>query len=554
MRGPYDKTTAQGELGLRAPCLVRAPRLRRGDPGQSAAGSARTGEFHAVRRTRRRTATTRRVGRRASGSNGSVGYVRLLVSGSDAAARRGAAAAEPGRDPPRASRRRSSTTAGPTTGARSRSPSRGLGGPLALDTAAPAERRGRVQAALRAARGARRSRSTGCSRSRDFRRCSPASTRRTSSTGSSTAYDDYWRATALDEDFGRIDVPALHLGGWYDIFVTGTLANFRGPRADGRARRSSSSALGSTGPGARSADAGATRARPPSNDWQLRFFDEVAEGRASWRVRLAGHGVRPRRGLARPRRLAAVAIGRRRTATSTREAARTRSYGDGTLSSVPPGPSRPTSRLRPVDADAPARAGTRAARDARADGAADQDARALEGRARLHRRTRSSATSSCSATCGRRSAPRRAPSTPTSPRACASSTRCRLARRTSRRASSAPASATRSSAPSPLEPGRVDALPDLARPRRRRIPAGHRLRLDVSSSDFPQWDRQPQHRRRPRLWVTASAAVVATNAVYHDATTALPGYGCPSRGAARDLRLAHARRVIRVDVRRLARS
>jgi hypothetical protein len=40
------------------------------------------------------------------------------------------------------------------------------------------------------------------------------------------AEDDYWRATAIREDYGRIDVPSLHVGGWYDVFLAGTVENF----------------------------------------------------------------------------------------------------------------------------------------------------------------------------------------------------------------------------------------------------------------------------------------------------------------------------------------
>ncbi|WP_320669011.1 CocE/NonD family hydrolase [Patulibacter defluvii] len=47
-------------------------------------------------------------------------------------------------------------------------------------------------------------------------------------------HDDYWRATAVSERYGAIAVPALHVGGWSDIFVDGTLRNYVGLR-DGAA-------------------------------------------------------------------------------------------------------------------------------------------------------------------------------------------------------------------------------------------------------------------------------------------------------------------------------
>lgn len=40
------------------------------------------------------------------------------------------------------------------------------------------------------------------------------------------AYDDFWRAIAPCEHYSKIDVPALNFGGWYDLFLGGTLANY----------------------------------------------------------------------------------------------------------------------------------------------------------------------------------------------------------------------------------------------------------------------------------------------------------------------------------------
>jgi hypothetical protein len=44
-------------------------------------------------------------------------------------------------------------------------------------------------------------------------------------------YDGYWKAIDIAGRHGRIEVPALHIGGWYDIFVEGTIRNFQGLRA-----------------------------------------------------------------------------------------------------------------------------------------------------------------------------------------------------------------------------------------------------------------------------------------------------------------------------------
>ncbi|MSQ67555.1 MAG: CocE/NonD family hydrolase [Gammaproteobacteria bacterium] len=44
-------------------------------------------------------------------------------------------------------------------------------------------------------------------------------------------YDDYWRAAAPCEHYDKITVPALNFGGWYDLFLGGTLANYTAMQA-----------------------------------------------------------------------------------------------------------------------------------------------------------------------------------------------------------------------------------------------------------------------------------------------------------------------------------
>jgi putative CocE/NonD family hydrolase len=44
-------------------------------------------------------------------------------------------------------------------------------------------------------------------------------------------YDDYWRATAVDEHFDRYTIPVLQVCGWYDLYAGGMMANFAGLRA-----------------------------------------------------------------------------------------------------------------------------------------------------------------------------------------------------------------------------------------------------------------------------------------------------------------------------------
>ena len=46
-------------------------------------------------------------------------------------------------------------------------------------------------------------------------------------------YDAYWKQWSIEERFADIQVPALHIGGWYDIFLGGTLRNYMGIKAHG---------------------------------------------------------------------------------------------------------------------------------------------------------------------------------------------------------------------------------------------------------------------------------------------------------------------------------
>ncbi len=44
-------------------------------------------------------------------------------------------------------------------------------------------------------------------------------------------YDDYWKRWSIDEDYSRLDAAGLHIAGWYDIFLSGTVKNFVGMRS-----------------------------------------------------------------------------------------------------------------------------------------------------------------------------------------------------------------------------------------------------------------------------------------------------------------------------------
>ena len=46
-------------------------------------------------------------------------------------------------------------------------------------------------------------------------------------------FDDYWKELCIEEHHSEIDVPALHVGGWYDIFLGGTIRNYLGMKESG---------------------------------------------------------------------------------------------------------------------------------------------------------------------------------------------------------------------------------------------------------------------------------------------------------------------------------
>ena len=46
-------------------------------------------------------------------------------------------------------------------------------------------------------------------------------------------FDDYWKKLCIEDHHSEIDVPAMHVGGWYDIFLGGTIRNYMGMKESG---------------------------------------------------------------------------------------------------------------------------------------------------------------------------------------------------------------------------------------------------------------------------------------------------------------------------------
>jgi uncharacterized protein len=67
-----------------------------------------------------------------------------------------------------------------------------------------------------------------------------------------STYDDYWRARSIEDRFDRVTVPALNIGGWYDIFSKATfdhIARVRHDSTNRLARRNQFVVMGPWGHG-----------------------------------------------------------------------------------------------------------------------------------------------------------------------------------------------------------------------------------------------------------------------------------------------------------------
>jgi len=60
--------------------------------------------------------------------------------------------------------------------------------------------------------------------------------------------DDYWQAIAVNRRYNQISVPAFNIGGWYDLFLHGTLENFTGMRKEGGSKEARDGQLLLVGP------------------------------------------------------------------------------------------------------------------------------------------------------------------------------------------------------------------------------------------------------------------------------------------------------------------
>src|SRR5262245_51835767 len=98
------------------------------------------------------------------------------------------------------------------------------------------------------------------------------------------SYDQYWSSISDEEQFEKVTVPVHTSGGWFDIFLNGTINGFTGMRRMGgteKARRESKMIIGAWGHGP-SQKFGDVDFGPGSNrnlfERQLRWYDHYLKG------------------------------------------------------------------------------------------------------------------------------------------------------------------------------------------------------------------------------------------------------------------------------------
>ena len=334
-------------------------------------------------------------------------------------------------------------------------------------------------------------------------------------------YDDYWKRWSIDADYSRIEVPALHIGGWWDVFLGGTAKNFTGLSAGAGTEAAQRAQKLLVGPWTHMPWTPVSRCGgdgPSTNeidDWHLRWFDQTLKGVDTGvldcpaTVFTLDGGWRDLDGWP-PSDAAAEDwyIHSRGRANSK--------FGDGTLDRNPPAAEPPDIFVYDPGVPIPSLGGHSCCFDTITPmGPADQH------RAEVSRMILVYTSEPLAADIellGDVSVTLHAATTATdtdfTARLCVVDPDGRsvnlqegILRARYRRSLSDP---------EPLVPGEVYELRIELGPVGASVPAGSRLRLDISSSDFPQWDRNLNSGGPPGA-ESALAAAPATQTVLHDA-------------------------------------
>lgn len=335
-------------------------------------------------------------------------------------------------------------------------------------------------------------------------------------------YDDYWKRWSIDEDYSRIDVPALHVGGWYDIFLSGTVKNYAGLRSEAGSASARANQRLLIGPwyhipwrvlgGAADEDA----TSHAFDEWQLQWFDRHLKAES-----VAASDP--------PVRLFILREGKWRdfdnwppsgslpTEYFLHSAGRANSYhGDGTLDRIAPGKELPDVYTYDPAAPHPGHGGHSCCFESVAPmGPADQEQREINNGVLVYTSGPLpdpiyligdvSATIYAATT---------AVDTDYAVRLCVVDT---VGISTNIQEGIVRARYRDSlSDPNLVKPGETYRYEIPIGPVGVLLKPGERLRIQVSSNDFPQWDRNLNTGNSPSSEGLASA-IVATQAVYHDA-------------------------------------
>lgn len=300
-------------------------------------------------------------------------------------------------------------------------------------------------------------------------------------------HDDYW--TPYDVDYGQIDVPGLHIAGWWDIFVRGSIHAYVALAREGRARQKL--VIGPWHHMPWRPMGGVTGADVTANaidDWQLRYWRHALDGEETG---IFDHPITAYVTGAGWRDLDAWPPSQSRAVDwfLHSDGRALSKFGSGTLSTEAPGDEQPDVFTYDPGLVSPS-AGGHSCCDENITpmGPADQDAVErtrfvlVYTSAPLHRDTDLIGDAHVTL-----HAATTAPDTDFSARLCIvdpAGTSTNLVEGIVR-------ASYRESAqhPTPITPGEVYEYRIELGPLGARIPAGHRLRLQIGSADFPQWDR-----------------------------------------------------------------
>ena len=335
--------------------------------------------------------------------------------------------------------------------------------------------------------------------------------------------DDVWRRWSIEADYRRIVAPALHVAGWYDVFLGGSVRNFVGlRRAAGNevARRGQKLLVGPWThlPWVSVCDHFDSVAGPRVvDDWQLRWFDHILKGEPddgllTSPVTVFVQGEERWRDLDDWPPPGATATpfylhsdGRANSA-----------LGDGRLAPDRPEAEPPDRFVYDPLSPAPSPGGHSCCFEHVAPmGPIDQEPRERWNTVLVYT---SEPLERDLVLLGEASVTLYAATTATDTDWTARLCRIDPAGESINLREGIIRARYRESfaAPSLLEPDRVYRYEIVLGPIGVRVPAGHRLRLQVSSSDFPHWDRN-LNTGGPLFAEPSHAAVVATQTVLHDA-------------------------------------